>query len=751
MTAVGKPTLMGEWRTPIEATEDIDLRRILAVLARRKVLLFAIAASIVALGYWYIGTLAPRYTASTALLLEVKSNSVVSSAAFETGISKDSALIRSQMDILRSRELVRRVVFKLGLKNDPDYNPTLQPYEPNFLTRTGLVTTFPEPLRSWFESKPRDFSGLREDVLESIVVSQVGSQVSILNDAKSYTIFLSFQASEPDKAALIANTFAEMYLAMLQESRAETIGQAYTWLEGKSEELRRRMLESDAKVQAFREKSGIVPIGGSTLAAEQMTRLNGMLIAAQAKRSEAETALREASEIARDPARDGAAAAPASWTTPLLQSLRQEAHDLTTRIAELRTTYRPGHSEVINATARLDQVRSRIREELNASTQRLKAEASAARAEEDQLRHEMDKATQANTDGNRATIELNQLVNDANATRSLYQVFLDGAGRTAAQIGSPGADITVIARAEPPLGSSYPQRTLLLAVTVFAAISIALGVVMILEFMEDSYRTPEEIEQRLGLPVLGIVPNAKGSRGQHVSASILRDPKGHFAESFDAVRMSLKMLHRHRNPKVIMVTSTLPNEGKTTTVISLGRQAASAGKHVLLIECDLRRPKLWKFLKSGKSSGDGRLPGFADVIRGELGSDEVIHVDAMSNMHFMMAGTRPDYTQELLGSTRTELLFREMSRIYDIVIIDTPPVGVVLDALALSGVVDATIMIVRWGSTPRHLVQAAVTKLQNTGNRCSGAILSRVDLYKLNRYSGRHTPLKYSQKYIGDR
>ncbi|QJE73269.1 polysaccharide biosynthesis tyrosine autokinase [Aerophototrophica crusticola] len=749
MNAIGKPPVAVERIAPVDASEDIDLRQIFTMLWRRRYLMAAVVVVLSVLGVMAINSIVPRYTATTALLLEVKNNNIIAMDSFEPGLSKDSALIRSQMDILKSRALARRVVDKLDLEQDPEFNFALQPFEPGLLTRTGLVKLFPEPLRSRFEEKPIDPTLIPPEIIESAVVGSAVSKLGVFNDGKSYTVLLTYQSEDPAKAALIVNTFADMYLTAQFENKYQAVERASAWFEQKSEELRQRVVEADRAVQLYREQNNIVTVNGNTLANNQLGTLSSMQIAARAKRSAAETALREARDLARNPARDAANATPAVWTTPLLQSLRQEMHTLNTTLAELRTTHRPTHPDVVNANARLKQVQTQLTQELQSSIQRLEAELGAARAEERELDSKVADAAKTNEAGDRASIVLRQLENEADAARSLYKTFLEGAGRISVQLDAPGADASILSRAERPLGPSYPQRTILMALTLVGAILAALALVLVVEFLDHGYRAPEDVEQKLGLPVLGMVPQLRRlGTGEHPSLTAIKEPLGQYAEAVSALRTSLTLAPAERRPRVVMVTSAVPDEGKTNVAVSLARLAAAAGKRVILLECDLRKPTIARVMANAGRRPDVGAAGLAEVIQGEHDLSQVLRVDPASGMHYVPAGKRIRFAVELLSSPRTQMLICDLATTYDMVVIDTPPVGVVLDALVLAGMADATLLVVRWGRTSRHLVSSAVAKLAGTGTRISGVVLSRVNIKKLARYSRTQAPAKYQQSYF---
>ncbi|WP_162305980.1 GumC family protein [Oleisolibacter albus] len=733
------------------AGDDVTLGQIGRILWRRRIILALTFVLLIGLGQMAINGIIPRYTATTALLLEVKTNSVVAFEAYETGLSKDSALIRSQMDILRSRALARRVVTELALTQDPEFNVLLRPFDPGFLTRSGLVQLLPDPLRARWEEIPPDPSRYAPALVESRVISAVLSRLSAMNDGKSYTVLLSFTSEDAEKAARIANAFAEMYLTSQFENKYQAVERASAWFDRKSEELRQRMVVADRAVQEYREQNQIVNLGQNSLTNEQLARLSGMLIAARTKRAQLEAALREARQDggATLAGADAAGADPALDTgadvrgSPLLQSLRQQERQVATELAELGTTHRPEHPVVVNALARQAQLRQSIEREQRAVVLRLSKEVEIARAEERDLNAKVNEAAEADTAGSRASIVLRQLMNEADAARSLYKTFLEGAGRISVQLDAPGSDATILSRAERPLGPSYPQRTVLQGLTILGALAAALALVAVLEMMDTGFRAPEQVEQMLGLPVLSMVPFVRGR--EHASLTALRDPAGQFADAISSVRTAALLNPGGRKPQIIAVTSSLPGEGKTSLALSLGRLTAAAGKRVILVECDLRRPGLRRYL------GVGKQAGVAEVVRGDHPLETAIQEDGVSGMHYLTAGSRVQHAVELISTPQMQALVQDLASRYDMVLLDTPPIGVVLDPVVVAGMADCTVLAVRWGKTPRHLVQAAVGRLAGARTRIAGVVMTQVNTRRVGRYSRVHQPEKYAAVYFSPR
>jgi polysaccharide biosynthesis transport protein len=729
--------------TSVDATGEVDFQRIFLALRRHWLVIVLTIGMIIVIGQQIITHLTPRYSASASILLAVKGTEMPLLDSVSGGFTPDAALIRSQIDIIYSRSLAKRVVNQLDLIKDPEFNFLLIAPESSLVERIGLLSYLPENWQARFITWT-DLPLIDQDMIDNLVVSRILNSLTVLNEEKSYTITLHFVSEDPVKAARIVNAFAEGYVSIQIKNKKDTLERAAAIFDARSSQLRERVTEADQAVQEYREKNNIVNIGSNTLVNDELERINTQFLEVQARRLRAQTAVQEWSRLSNE--NDRQAAARQFGASPLLISLFQQEAQIKTEIAELRTAYRPQHPSIVNLAAKLGEVQARVNAEIGRVLNTLVAEVQLTQAQERELEQKVATATQANKVGDRANIELRQLLNEADSARSVHQSFLNTAGQIAAQadLTEPGARI--LSQAEPPLWPIFPQTRILLGVTVVTAILLALGIVLMLELLDSSYRLPEDVERNLGVPVLGLLPalRRRGLRPSVPAAEIVRDPLCEYAEAIRSVRTTIRSLTSQRRCKMILVTSAVAHEGKTSFAVSFGRLMAVSGLRILLIDGDLRRPTV------GRTLGATDAPSITDLLGRDLNDtnlEDFIRTDQQTGMNFIPCTKQVKFPAELLGSRRMEHLLKEVISTYDLVIVDSPPVSVVSDALALAPVADITILVNRWGKTPRNVLHMTVLRLTSAGADIGGVIMSHVSLRRFVKYGSSWQPHRYGREY----
>jgi succinoglycan biosynthesis transport protein ExoP len=329
---------------------------------------------------------------------------------------------------------------------------------------------------------------------------------------------------------------------------------------------------------------------------------------------------------------------------------------------------------------------------------------------------------------------LQQLVADAGTARSLYQTFLDAAGRAAIESFALIGNARIEAPATAPAFPASPRMSIVLLIGGISGFLIAIASAIALEASRKEVYTPEEVYDDLGHTALALLPYFARAKSwdnhaaRVMSIEAIENPLGEHAEALRSVGVALSTSPGLRSPKVLMVTSALPGEGKTSLAVSLARLAAASGRSTLLVECDLRRPAV------NHALGVVAPAGLTDVLEGRRSLQEATYEDAVSGMQVIPSGGRVNFPAELLGSEAMRSLVSASRDRFDLVILDTPPVGIVADALVLSGFVDAAIVVARWGKTPRRAIRMALDRLHFSGARVAGVVLSQVRMKQLAQY-----------------
>lgn len=736
------PAMEHSVRPPDGQSDALDIRQILNTLGRRRGLMLIVFAAVIVGAYVAIGQITPRYTAHASVLLQTLQANPVDLESVIGEASADDEAIQTEVDVLTSRSLARRVVERLDLMSDPEFNITLLPPQPSLGERLGLDVILPNPLRSWLFGEQEEPPQVAFEHQLTITISQVLKRLTVENDGASYTINIAFQSENPAKAATVANAFVEEYLDGQLEAKYAAAERAALWVDNKLRELRDRVRTADEAVQAFRENHGLLQIDEDrTLATEQLIDLNDQLTGARAERAAIEAQLREVQRLASNP--EAALAASPVGASPLVQDLRGQENTLQSALAELRAGHGSLHPLVLNAEAQLGEVRQRMSLEVTRAIATLRSDVEVARAREAELEERLTGLMERNELDARSSIELQRLTTEADAARSLYETFVVGMDSTSVQIDILQADARVLNHAEQPLWSSYPQSTLMLGVAGVAAVMLAILAAAIAEFVDRGVRDPAQLEQRFGIPVLSLVPVAPDRRrGQrHPSSYAIRKPTSAYAEAIRSVRTMMHYSSEDDPPKVLLVTSAAPNEGKTSFASTLARLTALSGARVLLVDCDLRHPTI------GRDLGIRFADGLPEVLADHVSMAEAVTVDEQTGLEVIGARTVSPLHCELLGSRRMRTFVEAARETYDLIVLDSAPVAVVSDAVTLANMADSTILVVRWGRTSMSAVQAAVRAFRGSSARISGIVLSQVNVKAHARYGLGQHPAAYARKY----
>jgi capsular exopolysaccharide synthesis family protein len=375
-------------------------------------------------------------------------------------------------------------------------------------------------------------------------------------------------------------------------------------------------------------------------------------------------------------------------------------------------------------------VRHKIEEEVNRIVGNLAQDVQVARMRESTLQQKLGELQQQANKNNAAEVQLHQLEREAQANRALYESFLTRFKETAEQEDIQQPDARIIARAAVPLTPSFPNKKLFIALALIGSALVGVFLAILAERLDNGFRTGEQIETMAGVSGLGMVPAVASRAGLGLRAEdyVLRKPSSAFAESIRSIRAAILYSRVDKPPRALLVTSAVPEEGKSILSLSLARSAANAGQRVLLIDTDMRRPRLAKVL-GGQT--DATL---AELFAGRKTVGEVIHLEEETGLHYILGRAGMPNPQDLLGSQHMRDFIRSMAQHYDLVVLDSPPVLAASDALVLSRIVDTTVFVVRWEHTPRQVVLGALKQLQSAGGTIAGAVLTRVNVKKHARF-----------------
>jgi capsular exopolysaccharide synthesis family protein len=718
---------------------DFPLLDYLQLLLYRKKLIIAITVFVAVVGWVHVNQIRSVYTASSTLMLGVRQAAVVDiESVFSKNYYGDEIL--AEMEVLKSRGLARKVVERLNLQNYAEFNPALREPEESlfdFLKYLNPRTWIPA---SW-KAYVREALG-QETVVdaadppteEELTNRQVTVAANILLSKLKVTevefagvVVISTSSFDRNMAARLANEIPEAYIVDQLEARFEATEKANAWLSEQLEDLEQKVAQSERAVEIYREEYGLTETSGKGLLDAQVSELNSQLIVARAGLAETEARLDQINRML-EAGGQGVETLAEVLSSPLIQQLRGQELQALGRISELSVEFGPRHPRMIQAEAELEEIRERIEAEVRTVAAGLENEVEFARTRVASLQASLREAQGISSEMNKEAVQLRALEREAAANRALFETFLSRFKETSSTEGMETSDARILSEAQVPGGPSYPNRRRQLMMITLMGFLGACGLVLGLQVLNPGMRSPEQVQQALGEYVIGVIPSITGKAD--LWDQVLDKPQSPMVEALNSLKFSLALSDPDIEVKVIQVTSSVPSEGKTSLALALARVEVASGKKVILVDGDLRRTSI--VTKLGLEKGH---KGISDlVVADEVDYRDYIMRDEKGKVDYIPIGTA-EYANagDIFSSHRMEQIIADLRSKYDLVMIDAPPVMAVADARIIGRLVDKTIFVVRWDSTPPKAAKAAIEQLRRYKTDLAGVVLQQVDLKRYGR------------------
>jgi len=738
---VPAPTQPELWDSE-DSGQAFPLLDYLQLLWFRRKLIIAITIFFSVIGYIQVNEIRNVYSANSTLIVGLPESQVVDIEAVLSReyLGTDAA---AEVEVLRSRLLAAKVIKRLNLTSNPEFNPALaEPEESlfdflNYLDpRTWIPQSWKDLLREAVGNKQElqnsgslpPPSELEEELDDRELITATNiflGKLDVQQVGTGNVIRIVFSSLDPKTAARVANEIPEAYILDQLESKFEATEKANAWLTGQLAELEAKVVESERAVEIYRDEYGLSENSGQTILDSQLSELNSQLIIARAETAEVEARLEQLKRLLASGGQ-GVEMAAEVMSSALVQQLRTQEAQALSRQSELAVEYGPKHPRMLQVAAEILELRERIKSEVERIAQGLGQEAEFARTRVASLQSSLRAAQGATSEQNKEAIQLRALQREAAANRALYETFLNRFKETSSTEGLETSDSRVISRAEVPGGPAYPNRNKLLMNYVLAGFLGSCALVLALQMLNPGLTNPEQVQQVLGQHVLGLIPLSSGKIPPH--EEVLQKPNSNLVEAMNSLKFSLELSDPDHPVKAIQVTSSVPEEGKTTLAIALARVVSAGGGKVILVDGDLRRSSIGKKLGMRE-----KHKGLSDlVIAGNSELAEFVLRDEKGGVDYMPPGTAKfANATDIFSSHRMQHIVDRLKQEYDLVVIDTPPVMAVADARIIGRVVDKTLFVVRWDKTPRKVARAAIEQLRRAGTDLAGIVLQQVDL---NRY-----------------
>ncbi|NML04465.1 polysaccharide biosynthesis tyrosine autokinase [Sphingomonas sp. G-3-2-10] len=677
----------------------LDLRAVLAAVYRNR-LIFVIVITLALLTAVVVTMLTtPIYVATSSVQIEQQTATILEKSDVEPTIPMADAdrFLETQASILRSRALAERVAYSLNLAKNDRFIEAMGGEAPQATGRALIVARHRR------------------------VVGLLMKNLTIKVPTDSRVASISFASPSPEIAAQVANSYADNYIRSNLERRFDSSAYARQFLQNQIAQTKERLEDSEQALLVYARSEGLVETsvtaqpgeggGASSLTTANLRDINASYVAVRAERVKAEQRWNQARNTPL-------MSLPEVQASPVVQALMTRRATELAALSELRSRYRPDHPSVEQAVTQL----ATLDREINTQASNVR---NGIRNAYDVLVNQ-EKALESNVQGLSGSalseqglrVRYNILKREVDTNRSLYEALLQRYKELAATAGVATSNISVIDTAQTPGAPAKPDLFLNLAFALFAGLGIGALAAFVREHFDDAIRTPDEVQRKLGLQLLGVTPViATGA----APVEELHDPKSPLSEAYHSLRTSISFASTQGQPRTILFTSSRPEEGKSTSSIAIAQEFGSLGQRVLLIDGDLRKPSLHKVLKLSAKTG------LSNVLAQHLELGQAVQRSGFSNVDFVSSGPIPPNPTELLASHTLLQLLATARESYDTVVIDGPPVIGLADAQLLSRQVDATVFVAQASRSHRGQAKAAVRRLRDANANVIGAVLTKFD------------------------
>jgi succinoglycan biosynthesis transport protein ExoP len=714
-------------QTQASAEEVIDLRKYFNVISRAKWRILALAVLVSALTVFVVLNMKPVFSARATLLIEAQQAKAVQIEEVYGINSGQQEYYLTQFEILKSRSIAETVIDRLQLAKHPEFTA-----KPGW--RDSIQTLLP-----FLAGNREQVSATQQQLRDrERLVSAFVERLSIEPVRKTQLVNIVYEANDPQLAADVANAIGEAYIDSQLSAKMGITQKANDWLGGRLGELRLQLDASEKALQDFRLREGLIDVAGvRSLGSQELERLGEQVTLMRSKKAQIDGFVRAVRQFgANDMSR--LETLPEITAHPGVQQVKAEVISAERKVSELSKFYGPKHPKLMSARSELTTIQQNLHEQIQKLINGISEEANTVSQNLAALEAEMQRSKGQYQDLSGKEAEYQRLSREVETNRQLFETFMARQKETevTGNFNSAVARFTDLAVAA--VDPIKPNKKLIVILAFVAAVGFGVVVAFVMESLNDTIKTVGEVESVLQQRSLGIVPKMVGKKPIAELNRVFFDTEARqFSESVRSIRTSLSLLGLDRPLQVLLVTSSIPEEGKSTVASNLAF-ACKQLESVLLIDADMRKPTIAK--RFGLPSFQ---PGLANYLTGTEALEDCIVTDEQSGIDILPAGSIPLNPLELLSDKKLPELLAQLRGRYQKIIIDTPPVQPVSDALVVSTYTDAALMVVRADQTRSGLIQLSLAKLVNAHARVVGVVLNDLDLKLAERYYGNFGYYRY--------
>jgi len=720
------------------SNNNIDIVNYLRVIFKHRWTIAAIFAAIFLSMLIFTFTATPVYQAKVRLIIEKENPKVLSFQEVMAVDASGNDYYQTQYKVIESRTVAREVINRLQLDKNEEFVPARKRgFIPDIVSSIREAIAY---LGSLFNTEePQKIKQKRELEEESGIVNSFIQRITVSPIRNSRLVDIGFEAGNPQLAAQIANTLAKSYIDKNLETRVRATQDAIVFLNNEIERGKKKVDEAEKALLHYKEQHGIITDFSTdveNVTAQKLAALNTQLVEAEIKRAEAQTRYERAAALEKNPEMlDSVVEVLKNEIIQQIKTIEVNTHK---KLSELSNKYGKKHPQIISLRNELRTLQARKMMEIKRIINSLQNEYAVATAKEETLKTALNRQKAESLSLNEKAIQYNVLKREAQSTKEMYDLLFKRLKETSLTEDIRTGNIRVIDAAEIPSSPIRPKKTQNLLLAVILGLVLGIGTAFFLERIDRTIRIPEDIKRHLDISYLGPVPDFSTlqDEGDEQAGEVkirgelvaLKNPKSTASEAYRGIRTNILFSSADIAPQVILISSSAPGEGKTVTAANLAVVMAQMGNKVLLIDCDMRKPKINKIFSISRDIG------MSTVLVGGCEIEEAIIQTDIPNLQVISSGPLPPNPSEIIGSQRMAGVINQLRGQYERIIIDSPPITAVTDAAILAKYADGAILVIRAGVTNLEIIKSGLNQFRSVNAHLFGAILNSVNMGRESYY-----------------
>lgn len=736
-------------RQQIASDLNEAIKSFTSILRRQLPVFLILIPCATTLGLLYLLTTASSYTAVARMVIDTRKVPAFQQQQVMGDMTTiDTAAVATQVEVLMSDNVSLAVIKDLKLEEDPEF----------VHSSAGLIGAIYNLISSTFDSG----IGPSEYQLQRRALATFEAHRKISRVPMTYAMEISFRSLDPGKAAQIANAISDAYIVDQLEAKYQSTRRASAWLQDRIKSLRADASASEQALVEFKQNNNLVESGGKLMNEQQMSEVTSQLILAHAATAEAKARLDRIQQVMSRDIPD--ASLTDALKSEVIIKLRQQYLELAGRESIWSKKYGPDHLAAINLRNQMLELRRNIADEMGKIAESYKSDYEISLTRETSIQKSLDSTVADSRVTNQAQVQVRELESNAHTARTMYENFLQRYMEAVQQQSFPISEARLITPAAPPSTRSHPNTLIVLTVTAAGGMMAAFGVAVLREASDRVFRTGARVEDVLHVSCIAVLPilmpvaptaadkqedAADLAKQRSIGRSdnrlhyVVDAPFSQFTELLRSLKVMADLKSGIEANRVIGVTSSLPNEGKSTIAANFALMIASAGSRVILVDADLRNPSLSRNFSPGASAG------LVEVTAGRTELNDAIWTDPTTGLTFLPAGsesTKLLHPNEILASVAIKSLIAKLRGAFDYVIVDLAPLAPVVDTRTTTSFIDSYVYVVEWGRTKIDVVEHSLSGAPEVYDRLLGVVLNKANMSVLQRYE-RHRTTYYYRKY----